>query len=210
MILPDRSLLQVSSPGDPVDYYYHWLYGVVYRRRLRMILELLGPGPVDRLLEIGYGSGILLPELSRRAKSLDAVDRHEQVAGVSIMLEAMSVKATLRSGDVLSLPYPDGAFQAVVCVSVLEHLAELDGACAEIERVLSPEGIAVIGFPVANLLTSGLFRWLGYRAREIHPSSHGEILRALRRRFQIRRLLHLPRALPVSFGLYVACQCAHR
>jgi ubiquinone/menaquinone biosynthesis C-methylase UbiE len=210
MNLPDRSLVHATSPGDPVRYYYHWLYRLVYRKRLRMALDLLGTQRRERLLEIGYGSGILLPELARRAKRLDGIDMHEEVALVTTMLEAMEVKANLRSGDILSLPYPDGMFQAVVCLSVLEHLTELDRACAEIDRVLAADGIAVVGFPVANAVTTALFRWLGYRAKEIHPSAHGSILIALDRRFRIRHVRRLPDVLPIGLGLYVACQCVKR
>lgn len=49
----------------------------------------------------------------------------------------------LRVADARSLPFPDGAFDAVACVSVIEHIAG-DGdrdAMAEIWRVLRPGGV---------------------------------------------------------------------
>jgi 2-polyprenyl-3-methyl-5-hydroxy-6-metoxy-1,4-benzoquinol methylase len=196
-----------SSPDDPLDHYYHPIYRLVYRRRLTMALELLGGERFERLLEIGYGSGILLPELSRRARILDAVDLHEERAGVAQMLETLGIQANLRAGDIYDLPYGEGEFNAVVCLSVLEHLTDLDPACAEIGRVLARDGVAVIGFPVANAFTSALFRWLGYEAREIHPSGQAEILPALRRQFDITRIMRLPAVLPLPLGLYVACRC---
>jgi SAM-dependent methyltransferase len=207
IVLPKRAIVHKASPDDPVDYYYHPIYRLIYVRRLTLALELLEGRPTDRLLEIGYGSGILLPELSRRSRRLDAVDRHEELDGVSRMLKALGVVATLRVGDIYSLPYGTGEFNTVVCLSVLEHLTDLDRACQEMDRVLAPDGTAVVGFPVANALTSALFRWLGYRASEIHPSSHTQILSALRCRFDVRRIARLPAVVPLSFGLYVACQC---
>jgi len=207
IVLPEQAIVHKTSPGDPVDYYYHPIYGLIYRRRLTLALDLLGHGRTDRLLEIGYGSGILLPELSRRARRLDAVDRHEELDGVSRMLEVLGVEATIRVGDIYALPYGEGEFNAVVCLSVLEHLTDLDRACDEMYRVLAPNGVAVVGFPVANALTSALFRWLGYQASEIHPSSHTQILAALRRRFDLRHTARLPAIVPLSLGLYVACLC---
>jgi SAM-dependent methyltransferase len=92
-------------------------------------------------------------------------------------------------------------------VSVLEHLDDLDRAIGEIDRVLAPNGIVVGGFPVNNSLTGALFRLVGFRPEEIHPSSHTQILQALQRRFRVTRMLRLPRALPLDMCLYAACQC---
>jgi len=209
-ILPDQDIIHETSSGDPVGYYYHPLYGLIYRRRLALALDLLGRGRVDRILEIGYGSGILLPELSRRARQLDGLDRHEELGEVRRMLEKLGVEATLRVGDIHDLPYGEAEFNAVLCLSVLEHLTDLDRACGEIDRVLAPDGAAIVGFPVANALTSALFRWLGYRAKEIHPSSHTQILAALRRRFDLSRIARLPAFIPLPLGLYVACRCKKR
>lgn len=56
-----------------MDYYDRpftlWSYG----SRLRIAADLLGQGPYDSLLEVGYGSGIFLPELARRTRRLSAI-----------------------------------------------------------------------------------------------------------------------------------------
>ncbi len=207
LILPKRQDIEKSNEDDPLDFYYHPISGLVYRRRLVMGLELLGEGPFGRLLEIGYGSGILFPELARRARAVHGVDLHGNMAAVERMLGKLGIAASLRAGDVCALPYPDGAFDAVVCLSVLEHLTELDKACAEMRRVLAPGGVAVVGFPVRNVLTTALFRCIGYDASEIHPSSHQDIMSALGRSFAVERALRLPAPLPMGLGLYAACRC---
>ncbi len=207
LVLPRRELIEKSHADDPLDFYYYPVTGVVYRRRLRMALELLGPGPLGRVLEIGYGSGILLPELARRAREVHGVDIHGKTESVERMLRAHGVSAALRVADLFALPYADSHFDAVVCLSVLEHLTELDRACAEIRRVLSPQGAAVFGFPVRNAVTTTFFRAVGYRAAEIHPSTHRHILAAARRSFTVERVLRYPSFLPADVGLYVACRC---
>lgn len=50
-------------------------------------------------------------------------------------------------GNVEDLPYRDGAFDAVVCTDVLEHVIDLNAAVREIRRVLKPGGLAVVRVP---------------------------------------------------------------
>jgi 2-polyprenyl-6-hydroxyphenyl methylase/3-demethylubiquinone-9 3-methyltransferase len=40
-----------------------------------------------------------------------------------------------------ALPYGDAAFDAVVCVDVLEHVADLDKVLGQVARVLRPGGV---------------------------------------------------------------------
>jgi SAM-dependent methyltransferase len=47
---------------------------------------------------------------------------------------------TLRSVDLTQVPFPDGSFDLVTCVSVLEHIPNYRGALAEMVRVLAPGG----------------------------------------------------------------------
>jgi len=207
LILPRRADIEKSHEDDPLEFYYRPVTGLVYRRRLAMGLSLLGAGPFGRLLEIGYGSGILFPELARRAQEVHGLDIHRNTEPVERMLAKLGIAATLRVGDIYALPYADRWFDAVVCFSVMEHLTELDKACAEVRRILMPNGVAVIGFPVRNALTTALFRSVGYNAEEIHPSTHRDIVAALGRAFAVERVLRLPPLVPMDLGLYVACRC---
>lgn len=210
LILPKRELIEKSSEDDPLDFYYHPVTGFGYRRRLVMGLALLGNGIFGRLLEIGYGSGILFLELARRARQVHGLDLHANTEPVERMLRAHGVTAALRTGDIHTLPYADSHFDAVVCLSVMEHLTELDKACGEVRRVLAPGGVAVFGFPVRNAFTTGFFRAVGYDADEIHPSTHRAILAALGRGFAVERVQRFPAFLPADLGLYVACRCRKR
>lgn len=210
--LPPRGLSPRSGPDDPVDYYYRPLTARLYRARLALVAGLLGRGPHESLLEVGYGSGVFLPELARRATHLAAVDLHDQGERVGAMLDALGVSADLRRASLFELPFPDRTFDAVVCVSVLEHVEQLDRALGELRRVLRRGGVAVLGFPVRNALTDAFFRAVGYDPRAIHPSSHGDILRAIERTagLTVERRTHLPRLLPLALSAYAGCRCRSR
>jgi ubiquinone/menaquinone biosynthesis C-methylase UbiE len=190
----------------PLHIYYKPITGAVYRQRLKATTQLLGRRKFDKLLEIGYGSGIFLPELSRHCSELYGVDIHSKVDLVQKTLEKECVAAQLSMGDVRALEFSDGMFDAVVCVSVLEHIKELDLAVGEIARVTGDFGIIVLGFPVRNVITNAFYRVVGYDPMELHPSSHRDILKALSARLKIDAYASFPRFLPMDYSLYITCK----
>jgi ubiquinone/menaquinone biosynthesis C-methylase UbiE len=209
LLLPPRDIVPKTAPDDPIDYYYRVPTARIYRARLRLAVRLLGAETSDSLLEVGYGSGILLPELARRTRRLIGIDVHGERARVDEMLTRLGVNADLRDASLFELPFADGEFDALVCLSVLEHIVELDAALAEFRRVLAPGGIAVLGFPVHNPVTDLFFPAVGYNPRELHPSSHRDILAAARRQagFVVEREDHYPRWAPVDVTEYAGVRC---
>lgn len=206
--LPARDLVPKPEDEDPIDYYYKPVTGPLYRARLELAARLLGRGHGD-LVEVGYGSGIFLPELARRADRIAGNDIHGARVEVESMLEGMGITADLRDASLFDLPWPDASFDALVCLSVLEHLRDLRAALDEFRRVLRPGGIAVLGFPVRNPVTDAFFRIAGYNPREIHPSSHSDIYRAIEAYpgFSIEERGKVPPLLPLPFAAYGACRC---
>jgi SAM-dependent methyltransferase len=212
LFLPPRSFVPKPHADDPVDYYYRPLTARLYRARLELAVDLLGVGRYPSLLEVGFGSGIFLPELARRTDRLVAVDVHPESASVDEMLGRLGIEAELRQASLFELPFADGAFHGLVCISVLEHLTELDGALDELRRVLRPGGVAVLGYPTRNALTDAFFRLARYDPREIHPSSHADILGAAERHagFEVDAQSHFPGFLPVALSAYAGCRCRAR
>jgi ubiquinone/menaquinone biosynthesis C-methylase UbiE len=192
-----------TSEEDPLKYYSWPVIGSFYRRRLTMVTEALGKRKFNRLLEIGYGSGIFMPELAQRARQLYGVDIHEKHGAVAQMLAARGVTATLTRGNVARLPYSDNQFDCVIAVSILEHIRDLEPAVKEIRRVLRPGGILVAGAPVKNRFMDSMFRCLmRFDSSKHHPNGHRTILESAGRHFAQRTLRHFPSALPLDYGLY--------
>ena len=212
IVLPAPGVAPKTAPDDPIDYYYRPLTGRLYRGRLRLASDLLGDGPFDALVEVGYGSGVFLPELARRTTRLAGLEIHDAADRVAAMLESLGAEAELRHGSLFDMPFETGEFDALVCLSVLEHVRELDGALDEIRRVLAPGGVAVLGFPVRNIFTDTFFRLVGYDPRRIHPSSHADILAAAERHpgFELERRAHLPPVLPLDLAAYAGCRVRRR
>ncbi|GAW65632.1 arsR family transcriptional regulator [Geoanaerobacter pelophilus] len=102
--------------------------------------------PVDTLLEIGVGTGALLPELCLRAAKVIGVDHSPA------MLEEARRRissdgnhnAELRLGEMTHLPLADGGAGCVIANMVLHHAADPLTVLGEIHRVLKPGGALVL------------------------------------------------------------------
>lgn len=209
LYIPPRELVPKPNSDDPLDYYYRPVTGTIYRTRLRYAVELLGPAKLRSLLEVGTGSGILLPELSRHTDRLVAIDIHDRLPEVRDLLEKEGVHAEVIHGDLFAMPFEDAEFDALLCASVLEHLTDLDAALRQFTRVVAPGGTIVLGFPVRNIVTDTFFRLAHFDPRHIHPSSHRDIEAAVRRSpdLELVSKVSLPRLVPVDLSLYEVCLC---
>jgi SAM-dependent methyltransferase len=110
--------------------------------RLDAAVELVGPGP-GTVLDVGAGSGRLLEALADRGWTVYGIDPVPQMVELArARLPAASKRLVV--GRAEELPFEDGAFDVATVVGVLEYAA-VDGALAELARVLRPGGRALIG-----------------------------------------------------------------
>jgi ubiquinone/menaquinone biosynthesis C-methylase UbiE len=164
--------------SDPLAFYYWPVIGKLYRERVELCLNALPFG--ERVLEVGFGSGLLFPSLKERFAEIHGIDLNADAAGIQAVFDRLGIPVYLKKGDILDLPYEDRFFDAVLCVSVLEHLQpdSLPRAMAEIKRVLKPSGNLVYGVPVERTLMVLMFRLLGYAIRKHHFSTEKDVARA--------------------------------
>lgn len=210
LIIPPKKIVTQTNWGDPVMYHYYPITGTVYRRRLRNTLKLMQPHRFKRLLEIGYGSGIFLPTLSKMAQEVTALDIHKETAAVKRMLDWYQVSnVNLVSADVMHMPFPDHTFDGCVIVSTLEDIPESGRAVSEIQRVVTRGGHIFVSFPVKNIITDAFFKLVGEDPDDIHPSDHRYILDFLKKNFEVRRVLLYPRFAPFNFALYASVHCVN-
>jgi SAM-dependent methyltransferase len=150
-----------------------------------------------RLLEVGYGSGILLPELARHCNELHGVDVHTAAAPVVERLGRVGVTARLTTGDACALPYADASFDVVVVCSAFEFV-----------RVLRTGGVALVITPGSSpLLDLGLKLLTGERAEDTFEGRRGQVVPALAAAGEVVEEQRLPplvgRVLPVYRALAI-------
>jgi 2-polyprenyl-6-hydroxyphenyl methylase/3-demethylubiquinone-9 3-methyltransferase len=94
------------------------------------------------VLDLGCAGGFMAEAMAARGANVTGIDpaadaveaarRHARDVGMRIAYDV---------GHGEALPYAAAAFDAVVCVDVLEHVADLRQVVAEVARVLRPGGL---------------------------------------------------------------------
>lgn len=203
--LPDRkSFSGCQIPrDDPLRFHYWPIIGRFYRGRIDGCVALLGTG--KRVLDIGYGSGTSFLELSGRFEEIHGLDVHDYGPAIAAVFAREGLRVALERGSILDPPYPDGHFDAILAMSVFEHLMPCDQPVlmSHVHRLLRPGGVLVVGVPGFNPLMILGFRLLGFDIRKHHFSSPRDVLDAVSRIFSVERIVRHPPLLPDPFLTYV-------
>jgi len=115
----------------------------------RIAIDFLGEAR-GRLLEVGCGPAVMMPELLAmgfEAHGIDVSGEMVRRARQRMAGHPLEKRCTFSVDDVERLEAPQASYDAVLCMGVLEYLPRYSRALAEISRVLKPGGIAVIALP---------------------------------------------------------------
>jgi 2-polyprenyl-6-hydroxyphenyl methylase / 3-demethylubiquinone-9 3-methyltransferase len=94
------------------------------------------------VLDLGCAGGFMAEALARRGAAVTGIDpASEAVEAARRHADATGLSIRYDTGVGEALPYGDGGFDAVVCVDVLEHVADLPLVLSEVARVLRPGGL---------------------------------------------------------------------
>src|SRR3981081_3067899 len=96
-LLPEQALLTTGAV-DHASWNYRPILGRIQRLRFDLVRSMLRGSRAHRLLEIGYGSGVFLPELARHADQLHGIDPHPFPDDVAQVLAQHGVQAKLVRG----------------------------------------------------------------------------------------------------------------
>jgi len=133
------SWYQAQSPG-----------GHALRTRQKRMLELLDQ-PGGRVLDVGCGPGILTRDLLDLGYEFWGVDASPGMIEQCRKHFGRTDRAHFAVGDAASLAFPDGYFDAAICLGVIDRLQAHESAIREMLRVVKGGGTLLISFP--NLLS---------------------------------------------------------
>jgi 2-polyprenyl-6-hydroxyphenyl methylase / 3-demethylubiquinone-9 3-methyltransferase len=110
------------------------------------------------VLDLGCAGGFMAEALAARGAHVTGIDPAEgAIAAARTHAKAQGLRIGYDVGVGEALPYDNASFDAVVCVDVLEHVADLHKVMAEVARSLRPGGLFLFDTinrnPLARLAT---------------------------------------------------------
>ncbi len=146
------------------------------RRWREAMVEALGVGPGDRVLDVAAGTGSITRLLAAKSAKVVSLDQSDQMLEQAVARGATGVRATAEV-----LPFPDESFDRVSFGYLLRYVADVPAALLELARVLRtggrigmvefgrPAGVwgpawwlyTRVGLPVAGSLIGGGWKEVG-------------------------------------------------
>ena len=108
--------------------------------------KAVGPGPFERVVDLGTGSGRMLTLFGKKAKMSVGLDLSQNMLNIARtnVTKAGVEQVELRHGDIFATRLPAASADLVIVHQVLHYRSDPSAAVAEAARLVSPNGRLVI------------------------------------------------------------------
>ena len=109
-------------------------------------------------LDVGCGAGYsMMKAYTELECKVQGIDPEPGAHGVGRYTDGLWKERPIIQGSAEYLPFPDASFDVVYSSHVLEHVNSEEYALQEMNRVLKPDGILIIGMPTSAMSLVALF-----------------------------------------------------
>lgn len=129
------------------------LFDDTVRRIARLVPPASGGEKPRRLLDAGCAHGGFLARMTERGWNAEGID-----LSAGSVAAARARGQNVRESTIEEARFPDASFDVVTAFYILEHVTDPVGFLREVQRVLSPGGLAVLRVPH----TTPIVRLLGF------------------------------------------------
>src|SRR5262249_42181996 len=112
----------------------------------RLMVEFVGAGPDDTVLDVACGPGLVVCAFARVVRHATGIDLTPAMLdrARTTQRERGLTNVSWRLGDVLPLPYPDGTFSIVTSRFAFHHFQDPRAVLGEMRRVCTPGGRVLV------------------------------------------------------------------
>ena len=132
-------------------------------KSLEKIVKELDIEPGYHVLDIGSGTGVLLPFLITELSDEGRIIALDFSAEMLVQAQAKNFPPIVRfaQADVLNIPLPDNSVDLAICNSAFPHFEDKGKALKEITRVLKKDGRLVICHTMSREMINQLHQSIG-------------------------------------------------
>ena len=136
------------QPKSPADTYEHYFVPAMFLPWSTILLSHAALQARERVLDVACGTGIVARQaapLVGTGGRVAALDMNPAMLAVARSIP-VTPGTTIRwqEGNAMALPFPEGAFDVVLCQHGLQFFPDRAGAVREMRRVLAPGGRALV------------------------------------------------------------------
>ncbi len=120
---------------------------------LVQFVPTFGLKPGQNVLDVGTGTGILIPYLQKvlgAEGSITAIDYAKNMVDICKMKHVNLPNISTMVADAANLQFPDASFDAVTCFGVFPHFGDQKAALSQFRRVLKPKGRLIIAHALSS------------------------------------------------------------
>jgi ubiquinone/menaquinone biosynthesis C-methylase UbiE len=190
---PSGIFQQFSKPTGWVGWCIGQLMAVKNRKRSEWVIELIQVQRGDRILEVGFGSGVDICRVSALATDgfVAGIDRSDVMVQQAKNRNAHAIRSQLvelHCASAEAIPYPDAMFDKIFAINVAHFWTNPVEVLAELQRVLKPGGLMALAIQpripnateetsqetgkfLVNLLTNTGFEQVRLETKPMQPVS---------------------------------------
>jgi ubiquinone/menaquinone biosynthesis C-methylase UbiE len=135
------------QPRNPAEMYENYFVPAMFLPWATVLLRHAAPQSGERVLDVACGTGIVARQAAPLVGAdgqVVALDMNPAMLAVAHALPAPSgATITWQEGNAMALPFPDGAFDLVLCQHGLQFVPDRAVAVREMRRVLVTGGRAL-------------------------------------------------------------------
>lgn len=124
--------------------------------KLQLLVQKLGLNQEDQILDLGSGTGVLLPYLASLVHSVTAVDFAENMLAISQEKHKQFNNITYLVADVEALPWAESSFHHIVCLNFFPHVARKEKFMEDMYKLLKVGGKLTIMHDISRQAVNGI------------------------------------------------------
>lgn len=125
-------------------------------KKLQFLVDKLGMKKQEHILDLGSGTGVLLPYLASSAESVVAVDFAEKMLEVAQKKLTQYTNITYIVADVSALPFAPESFEQITCLNFFPHVQQKEAFIEAMYKLLKADGKFTILHDISRQTVNGI------------------------------------------------------